>query len=33
MRAALKAFYEATGGASWAGNDNWLDGDECDWEP
>ena len=34
IRAALKAFYQATGGASWAGNDQWLEGpgSECDWE-
>ena len=32
IRAALKAFYKATGGASWAGNDQWLEGPgtECD---
>ena len=31
IRDALKAFYEVTGGASWAGNDQWLGpSDECD---
>ena len=33
IRDALKAFYRATGGANWAGNDQWLDsGSECSWE-
>ncbi len=33
IRDALKAFYRATGGAGWAGNDQWLDsGSECSWE-
>ena len=34
IRTALVKFYKATGGASWAGNDQWLEGPgtECDWE-